>query len=102
MEHWLPLFEDKMATLFDHLGAGAVIVRDIGVAAANEARFAAPADYHANPVRPQSTDPASYRQLPPDAPSPTPYAMAAGIEDPPPHLPPPLPEPTPRAGHTVT
>src|SRR3546814_2551828 len=27
MEHWLPLFEDKMATLFDHLGAGAEIGR---------------------------------------------------------------------------
>src|SRR3546814_2124056 len=57
MEHWLPLFEDKMATLFDHLGAGAVIVRDIGVAAANEARFEAIADYHANRVRAQSSDP---------------------------------------------
>ena len=28
MEHWLPLFEDKLATLFDHLGENDVIVRD--------------------------------------------------------------------------
>ncbi len=28
MEHWLPLFEEKLATLFDHLGDHDVIVRD--------------------------------------------------------------------------
>ena len=31
MEHWLPLFEEKLATLFDHLGEHDVIVRDSGV-----------------------------------------------------------------------
>ena len=37
MEHWLPLFEDKLATLWDHLG-DAVVVRDSGAPAAAEAR----------------------------------------------------------------
>ena len=65
MEHWLPLFEDKLATLFDHLG-GAVVVRDAGVASAVESRFEAISDYHANRVRAQSADPGSYRPLAPD------------------------------------
>ena len=30
MEHWLPLLEEKLATLFDHLGENDVIVRDAG------------------------------------------------------------------------
>ncbi|RIA46087.1 transcription-repair coupling factor [Hephaestia caeni] len=93
MEHWLPLFEDKMATLFDHLGTGAVIVRDIGVAAANEARFEAIADYHANRVRAQSSDPGSYRPLPADALYLTADEMAAGIEASRAHLATPFHEP---------
>jgi transcription-repair coupling factor (superfamily II helicase) len=67
MEHWLPLFEDKMATLFDHLGDGTVIVRDVGVPAATDARFEAVADYYANRERAQSSNPGSYRPLPADA-----------------------------------
>ena len=35
MEHWLPLFEEKLVPLTDHLG-DAVIVRDSGVAGAAE------------------------------------------------------------------
>ena len=38
MEHWLPLFEDKLATLFDHLGEHDVIIRDVGADGALEAR----------------------------------------------------------------
>ena len=30
MEHWLPLFEERLATLFDHLGDDDLIVRDAG------------------------------------------------------------------------
>ena len=66
MEHWLPLFEEKLTTLFDHLGDGAIVVRDSGVAAAAESRFEAVTDYHANRVRAQSSDPGSYRPLPPE------------------------------------
>ncbi|RHW17276.1 transcription-repair coupling factor [Sphingomonas gilva] len=64
MEHWLPLFEDKLATLFDHLPDDTVIVRDVTTIAAGEQRFEAIADYHANRLRAQSSDPGSYRPLP--------------------------------------
>jgi len=65
MEHWLPLFEDKLVTLFDHLD-GALIVRDTGVAGAVEARLEAVSDYHANRQRAQTAEPGSYRPLPPE------------------------------------
>jgi transcription-repair coupling factor (superfamily II helicase) len=67
MEHWLPLFEDKMVTLFDHVGGDAVVVRDTGVEPAAEQRFEAINDYHANRVKALSADPGSYRPLPPSA-----------------------------------
>ena len=51
MEHWLPLFEDKLATLFDHLSADDVIVRDFGVPGAVEGRMEAVADYYENRQR---------------------------------------------------
>ena len=37
MEHWLPLFEDKLATLFDHLGKDDLVVIDQAALAAGEA-----------------------------------------------------------------
>ncbi|HEU0044853.1 transcription-repair coupling factor [Sphingomonas sp.] len=63
MEHWLPLFEEKLATLFDHLGEG-VMVRDAGVPAAAEGRFEAIADYYENRKRAEAAQPGSYRPLP--------------------------------------
>ncbi len=63
MEHWLPLFEEKLATVFDHLGE-AVIVRDAGVAAAVEGRVEAIADYYENRKRAEAAQPGSYRPLP--------------------------------------
>ncbi len=65
MDHWLPLIEDKMATLFDHLGDTVVIVRDAGSSGAAQARFDAITDYHANRVGAQSSDIGSYRPLEP-------------------------------------
>ena len=67
MDHWLPLIEEKLATLFDHLGSGLVVVRDSGSVGAAEARFEAISDYHANRVRAQSSDLGSYRPLSADA-----------------------------------
>ena len=67
MEHWLPLFEEKLATLFDHLGGDTVVLRVAGAVAAAEARFEAITDYHGNRVKAQSSDPGSYRPLAPDA-----------------------------------
>jgi transcription-repair coupling factor (superfamily II helicase) len=46
MEHWLPLFEDRLSTLFDHLAAGDVIVIDSGALSAGEERLSDIIDYH--------------------------------------------------------
>ena len=52
MEHWLPLFEDKMATLFDHLRDEDIVIRDSGaVAASATSRMDAIADYYENRKR---------------------------------------------------
>ena len=66
MDHWLPLIEEKLSTLFEHLGDGLMIVRDSGSVGAASARFEAISDYHANRVRAQSTDLGSYRPLAPE------------------------------------
>ncbi|WP_213979468.1 transcription-repair coupling factor [Sphingomonas sp. dw_22] len=63
MEHWLPLFEERLETLFDHLPDEAVIVRDSATSGAAEQRFEAVADYHENRVRAESSVPGSYRPL---------------------------------------
>jgi len=65
MEHWLPLFEDKLSTLFDHVGEHDVIVRDGGTDKALEARREAIEDYHSNRVRALASEPGSYRPLEP-------------------------------------
>lgn len=65
MDHWLPLFEDRMVTLLDHLGKDPLIIRDQAALAAGEARFEAIADYHANREKAQSATPGSYRPLAP-------------------------------------
>jgi len=65
LDHWLPLFEERLVTLFDHLREDDLIVRDPGDSGAAEARFEAIADYFANRERGQSADPGSYRPLAP-------------------------------------
>jgi transcription-repair coupling factor (superfamily II helicase) len=67
MDHWLPLIEDKLATLFDHLGKDDIIVRDAGSPGAADARFEAIDDYHANRVRAASVELGSYRPLAPES-----------------------------------
>jgi len=64
MEHWLPLFEERLDTLFDHLSADDVIVRDAGAAAAADGRFDAIADHYENRKRAEAAQPGSYRPLP--------------------------------------
>jgi transcription-repair coupling factor (superfamily II helicase) len=66
VDHWLPLFEDRLATLFDHLAEDDLVVRDPGDAGAIEARFEAVADYYENRKRAQTNDPGSYRPLAPE------------------------------------
>ncbi|MDQ8755633.1 transcription-repair coupling factor [Sphingosinicella sp. LHD-64] len=66
LDHWLPLFEERLATLFDHLGEDDLVVRDPGDSGAAEGRFEAIADYYENRQRAQSSDPGSYRPLAPE------------------------------------
>lgn len=63
MEHWLPLFEERLETLFEHLPPGHVIVRDAATQGAGQQRFEAIADYQQNRVRAESSAPGSYRPL---------------------------------------
>jgi len=67
MDHWLPLFEERLVTLFDHLGDGVMMVRDHGTPAAFAERFDAISDYHANRIEAERTSPGSYRPLAPEA-----------------------------------
>jgi len=67
MEHWLPLFEERLVPMTEHLGDDTLVVLDHGVAGAAEARFEAIRDYHANRVAAKSSDPGAYRPLEPRA-----------------------------------
>jgi transcription-repair coupling factor (superfamily II helicase) len=66
VDHWLPLFEERLETLFDHLGERDIILRESGVSGSADARFEAVADYYDNRQRAQSSDPGSYRPLKPE------------------------------------
>ena len=93
MDHWLPLLEERLTTLFDHLTDSDIIVRDAGSVGAAEARFEAITDYHANRVRAASSDPGSYRPLPPESLYLTAREWDAAIADRPIHLTTPFQEP---------
>jgi transcription-repair coupling factor (superfamily II helicase) len=67
MEHWLALFEERLATVFDHLGEHDIVVRDSGVDGALESRRESIDDYFQNRTRAMLSEPGSYRPLPPDA-----------------------------------
>ncbi len=68
MEHWLPLFETELASFFDYLGDGDVVVRDAGAAGAAEARFEAIGDYHGNRAAVLAEPPAKRKAGPKSAP----------------------------------
>jgi transcription-repair coupling factor (superfamily II helicase) len=93
MEHWLPMFEEKLSTLFDHLPGGMVAVREAGVAQAAEGRFEAIADYHGNRLKAGSSDPGSYRPLAPNALYLAPDEWAAALDEAPAHVATPFHEP---------
>ncbi|HET9355121.1 MAG TPA: CarD family transcriptional regulator, partial [Sphingomicrobium sp.] len=67
MEHWLPLFEERLETLFDHLGENDVIIRDSNADQAWAARREAIDDYFANRSQAMVGEPGSYRPLDPAA-----------------------------------
>src|SRR5438477_3382286 len=50
MEHWLPLLEERLETLFDHLGENDLILRDGNADQALDARRDAVEDYYENRV----------------------------------------------------
>ena len=67
MEHWLPLFEETLTTVFDHLSEGDVWLRDSGADGAVEARYDSITDYFDNRTRAMVAKPGSYRPLPPES-----------------------------------
>ena len=67
MEHWLPLFEDRLVTLFDHLAADDLIVIDAAAQGAAEERLTDIADYFSARTDTSGKAPGSYRPLQPDA-----------------------------------
>ncbi|MXO73935.1 transcription-repair coupling factor [Altererythrobacter aerius] len=79
MEHWLPLFEDRLATLFDHLSGEDLIVIDSAAVTAAEERFGDIADYH------RQREEGTYRPLPEDALYLTQDELAAQMRDRPIH-----------------
>jgi transcription-repair coupling factor (superfamily II helicase) len=86
MEHWLPLFEERLETFFDHLPGEAVVLRDAGTHSAGEQRFEAIADYQQNRVRAESAAPGSYRPLDAAALYLTPDEWAKAQDDVPVHI----------------
>jgi transcription-repair coupling factor (superfamily II helicase) len=67
MEHWLPLIEERLETLFDHLDQNDLIVRDSAADQALDSRREAIEDYYQNRVRAMEGEPGSYRPLEPQA-----------------------------------
>ena len=66
MEHYLPLFEAELATLFDYLGPKDVIVRDAATVDSARRRFETLADYHHNRETTLATTRGGYRPLAPE------------------------------------
>jgi len=67
MEHWLPLFEDRLVTLFDHLAQDDLVLFDAGAAKATETRLSDIADYHNARIDSARAQAGHYRPLDADA-----------------------------------
>ena len=67
MEHWLPLFEDRLVTLFEHLGENDTVVIDNASLAAADERIKDVTDYFEQRKAASGQAKGSYRPLPPDA-----------------------------------
>ena len=65
MEHWLPLLEERLDTLFEHLGDNDLILRDGNSDQALAARREAIEDYFQNRLRAMEAEPGNYRPLEP-------------------------------------
>ncbi|MGK2286142.1 transcription-repair coupling factor [Pedomonas sp. V897] len=80
MEHWLPLFEEELATLFDYLGERDAILLDAHAEAAARTRFEAINDYYDARRSALLADKGSYHPLPPDQLYLTPDGWRAALE----------------------
>ncbi len=67
MEHWLPLFEDRLATLFDHLGSDDLVVIDTASLAAADERIKDIGDYFDQRRAASGQAKGSYRPLEPSS-----------------------------------
>ncbi len=67
MEHWLPLFEDRLATLFDHLADNDQVIIDSGAIQAADERLKDIADYHQAREKAAGQAAGSYRPLAEDS-----------------------------------
>ncbi|WP_370188694.1 transcription-repair coupling factor [Qipengyuania sp.] len=67
MEHWLPLFEDKLTTLFDHFGTDDLVVVDQAALAAADERVKDVTDYYEQRTAITGQAKGNYRPLKPDA-----------------------------------
>ncbi|HKX77935.1 MAG TPA: transcription-repair coupling factor [Novosphingobium sp.] len=66
MEHWLPLFEERLVTLFDHLSPDDTVVVDTAALGAAAERLTDIADYYTARTDTSGKAPGSYRPLKPD------------------------------------
>ena len=67
MEHWLPLFEERMASLFDHLSDGDVVAIDGAALKVAEDRLTDIADFHQSRASATGQTKGHYRPLEPEA-----------------------------------
>ncbi|MBX7483579.1 transcription-repair coupling factor [Qipengyuania qiaonensis] len=67
MEHWLPLFEEKLATLFDHIGKDDLVVVDQAALAAADERVKDISDYFEQRTAITGQAKGNYRPLKPEA-----------------------------------
>ena len=65
MENWLPLFEERLDTLFDHLQSDDVLVMDASCAVAGEERLGDIADYYEQRTRTAGQAKGGYRPIEP-------------------------------------
>ena len=93
MEHWLPLFEEKLATLFDHLGKDDLIVIDQASIAAADERVKDISDYYDQRTAITGQAKGNYRPLKPDALYLTGEELKAALETAPAHRTTPFDEP---------
>jgi transcription-repair coupling factor (superfamily II helicase) len=63
MEHWLPLFEDRLVPLFEHFAEGDLIVMDSAATGAVAERLSDIADYHKARTETSGQKAGSYRPL---------------------------------------